>query len=431
MKSRAFRAIINAFALAASLSLVAPSGAAGQQPAGGGSVSLSNESGKVSVKLERGSRVAISNRYGRITITGWDRDTVEAIATGPKGPEAIQVEMTADPQARSVLSLAVAGRTRTGPYAATAPTPATQPRPNPGPKPAPTPDAAREKQREQQKAAEDAVRAQIKEAAKNGVILVPVPDVRIEIPNVVIEPGGVWVPTAPGTPASNQAITLDVKVPRYAALDAIEVRSGDLNVSGIDGPVSVVSGSSNVTANHVGSLEVRTRSGNITAEDVEGIVYVVASSGDINVRRSNGDVRATSTNGNINVQCVRGRVDASNVRGEITLTNVGGDADATTTDSPIVFTGPIAKNGRYRLKSMEGKVTMSIPDSSPGFTATLMSYNSDATTDFPVRNDSTQHAQTARRLEARQGDGQAQITLDSFNQAVRLARLAGPPPACQ
>src|SRR5215210_1323972 len=75
-----------------------------------GSVSINNTAGRVSVRLERGSKVAISNRYGRITITGWDRDTVEAVATSDKGPEAIKIDLTADPQARSVLTLSVPGR---------------------------------------------------------------------------------------------------------------------------------------------------------------------------------------------------------------------------------------------------------------------------------------------------------------------------------
>src|SRR5918911_720697 len=78
-----------------------------QEPSG--SVSINNTAGRVSVRLERGSRVAISNRYGHITITGGERDTVEAAATDEKGvSQAIQVELTADPQAHSVLSLAVA-----------------------------------------------------------------------------------------------------------------------------------------------------------------------------------------------------------------------------------------------------------------------------------------------------------------------------------
>ena len=35
-----------------------------------------NQAGRVQIRLERGSKVA-SDRYGRITVTGWDKDTVE------------------------------------------------------------------------------------------------------------------------------------------------------------------------------------------------------------------------------------------------------------------------------------------------------------------------------------------------------------------
>jgi hypothetical protein len=426
MRKRTLSAIINALALAACATLP-PLRATAQEA--GGTVSLSNQSGRVSVKLERGSRVSISNRYGRITITGWDRDTVEASAASSKGAEAIQVEMTADPQARSALSLSVVGRNRGAGGGTLFGYPAPPAKPNPKPNPAPqSRDEAREREKQEMK-------DRIKEAAKNGVILVPMPNIVIETPNVVVQ-----VPQAPQPPqprgaggGQDSGITLDVKVPRYAQLDSIEVRAGDLNVSGIDGPVSIASGSSDINVSHVGSLEVRARGGNVNVEDVGGLVYVVSTSSEINVKRSSGDVRVTTINGDIDIQCVKGRVDAGTSRGKITLTNVGGDVEATTTDSDINFTGAIAQNGRYRLKSMEGHVRMAIPDGSPGFTANLMSYNSDALSDFAARTSTPRpDSQAMRRVEVRQGDGQAQITLDSFSQTVRLAKLApGAAPACR
>jgi hypothetical protein len=451
MRKRTFTAIINALALAACATLQ-PAAATAQEA--GGTVSLSNQSGRVSVKLERGSRVSISNRYGRITITGWDRDTVEASATSSKGAEAIQVDMTADPQSRSALSLSVVGRNRGasggGLFGTTTPmcmdtktgaivpcngsgAPRATPKPNPNPAPQAR-DEAKEREKQEMK-------DRIKEGAKNGTIVVPMPNVVVEMPNIVVTAPQAPQPRPPAPPrggsgaggGQDSGITLDVKVPRYAQLDAIEVRAGDLNVSGIDGPVSIMSGSSDINVSHVGSLEVRARGGDVNVEDVGGLVYVVSTSSEISVKRSSGDVRVTTINGDIAIECVKGRVDAGTSRGKITLTNVGGDVEATTTDSDINFTGAIAQNGRYRLKSMEGHVFMSIPDSSPGFTANLMSYNSDAVSDFVVRTSTPRpDSQAMRRVEIRQGDGQAQITLDSFSQTVRLAKLApGAAPACR
>src|SRR5947209_18669677 len=113
MNTRTLKTSLFIMALACGLvlePLVAVARTSGGQD-GQGSVAINNTQGRVSVKLDRGSKVAISNRYGRITITGWDRDTVEATATNDKGAaEAIQVDLTADPQSRSVLMLAVVGR---------------------------------------------------------------------------------------------------------------------------------------------------------------------------------------------------------------------------------------------------------------------------------------------------------------------------------
>ncbi|HZH31834.1 MAG TPA: DUF4097 family beta strand repeat-containing protein [Pyrinomonadaceae bacterium] len=293
----------------------------------------------------------------------------------------------------------------------------------------------------------------------SNVILLPVPEV-IEVPGAAVAPApqpsprvpaaarggargtgtgtgrlmgtgtgrllGTGVGTATGGGGEGAGISLNVRLPRYALLDAIEVRSGDVNISDIDGPVSISSGSSNITVNRVGALEVRARSGNINVDGVEGLVYIVATSGKIIVRRAGGDVRATSINGDINIQCVRGRVDASNARGGIVLNAVGGDVEASTTDADINFTGAIRRDGRYRLKSMEGRVIMAIPDGSPGFTAILASYNKDVVTTFPITTDVLAGGATRvnRRVVVKQGDGLAQITLDSFGQPVYLTKLA-------
>jgi hypothetical protein len=164
----------------------------------------------------------------------------------------------------------------------------------------------------------------------------------------------------------------------------------------------------------------------VTVDGVDGLVYVVTNSGDITVRNVNSEVRATAINGDINVQCVKGRVDVSTTLGKITLANVGDLVDAVTTNSEISFTGPIIDGGRYRLKSMEGRVLMSIPEGSPGFTANLMSYNRQVLSEFPLKTSTPNPAspQVIRRGEAHHGNGRAVILLDSFGQNVQLTKLA-------
>ncbi|HEX8635115.1 MAG TPA: DUF4097 family beta strand repeat-containing protein [Pyrinomonadaceae bacterium] len=454
-------------------------------PSSGGSVSINNQAGRVQIKLERGSRVAVSNRYGRISITGWDGDTVEATASSERGAEAVQVEMTADPAAaRSVLTLTVPGRPGQRapfPYVYTpginidpriytlpniippnlpnlAPAPRVYPVPTPTPGMTPPPPASGTKPVKVKPRGND----QDDEENNSNVVLLPVPGMA-QTPAA----GGAAAAAPPRQPSTaakgapraagggtgvgagggfgslvgagqnlGASISLNVRMPRYALLDAIEVRSGDVNISDIDGPVSISSGSTsnNITVNRVGALEVRARSGNINVDGVEGLVYIVATSGKIIVRRAGGDVRATSINGDIDIQCVRGRVDASNARGGIVLNAIEGDVEASTTDADINFTGAIRQQGRYRLKSMEGRVIMAIPEGSPGFTATLASYNNDVVTTFPVTTEVLAGGSTRvnRRVVVKQGNGDTQIMLDSFSQPVYLSKLAsGAPVACK
>jgi hypothetical protein len=470
MKSRTLKSLALGVALLGAnvAPLAEVSAQQSSQASGGGTVSINNQAGRVQIKLERGSKVAVSNRYGRITITGWDRDTVEATATGPKGPEAVQVEMTADPQANATrLTLAVAGRARQPGVYAIAPGVAMtteQMRELQEMAKAQTKEAEKiiaQSAKAMEKAMEDQARDKAKdkgttETPEGGYVIVQPPTVTVKPPAVVVpaQPGA----AAPAPPAQGakpaqpaprpvpaprartyssaigatgvgraEEIHLDVKVPRFAQLDTIEVRAGDLTVTNIDGPVSVSGGSSNVTANGVGALTVRTRGGNVSVDGVGGMVYVVAHSGDITVRNAASEVRAMTNNGDIAISCARGRVDASTAYGRITLANIGGDVDANTTNSEISYTGPITDGARYRLKSMEGRVLMSIPDNSPGFTANLMSYSREATSDFAIRNASAAPADgppAPRRVEAHHGNGRAFITLDSFGQTVRLAKLA-------
>src|SRR5205085_12489940 len=236
MNQRTLKSSLIIMALACGLvlePLVAVAHTAGRQD-GQGSVAINNTQGRVSVKLDRGSKVAISNRYGRITITGWDRDTVEATATSDKGPEAIQVDLTADPQARSVRTLAVVGR---GPRRVLVPgmdfdfeyAPGigygvgTGSGSGSGVAVARTDkEKEKEKEKEKTKTAEERertrqeIRDTIREGAQSGVIIVPVPEV-VVTPNVVVTPAPGQTPRPAPAPRAQQPTPPRVYVPGTAA----------------------------------------------------------------------------------------------------------------------------------------------------------------------------------------------------------------------
>jgi DUF4097 and DUF4098 domain-containing protein YvlB len=103
---------------------------------------------------------------------------------------------------------------------------------------------------------------------------------------------------------------------------------------------------------------------------------------------------------------------------------INGDVEANTGSGEVTFRGPIRADGRYRLKSLSGEVEMVIQENPPGFTATLVTYNGEVETVFPLKLKSPlKGSWINRRIEGEYGDGQARLALDSFNGAVRILKL--------
>ena len=236
-------------------------------------------------------------------------------------------------------------------------------------------------------------------------------------------------------------VHLSIKVPRYVEIESVDSRNGDVEVRDIDAGVVINNGAGQVTVNHVGSLKVGSRSGNVTVKNVKGdlllrntngeavvdtvggMADVSATNGNLQVRNIGGDLRANSATGDVDIHCAKGRAEISSASGSITMIGVAGDAEATTVSGEVVFKGPIRSNGRYSFKSVSGEVEMLVQPDPPGFTATLLTYSGEIETEFRLKVETPlQRGPINRRLVGRFGEGQTQITLDSFNGGVRLAR---------
>jgi DUF4097 and DUF4098 domain-containing protein YvlB len=217
------------------------------------------------------------------------------------------------------------------------------------------------------------------------------------------------------------AVRLEVKLPRHAEIEMIQVKRSEVLVTGIDTPITVDGRSSTITLKDVNEVEVRTRSGDVEVTGARGLVDVVTTRGAIRVRDAGGDVRALSISGDIEIRCVRGRVDVGNTEGAIELVGVGG-VDANTMNSNVRFTGTLRDEGRYYLKSMSGRVEMMLRADTPGFTAYLSSYRGAITNDFALKTKQAPNDTSGKRITGRYGNGRAQVTLDSFDGQVKLGK---------
>lgn len=257
------------------------------------------------------------------------------------------------------------------------------------------------------------------------------------------------VPAAGGR-GLNREINLDIKLPRYADLESIESYRGDIEVTGVEGAVSVSTGHGAVTARNVGSLKAVTRNGEVTVagvkgdasirslngdltvDNVSGAVDLAATNGNIIVRNTGTSVQANSASGDIELRCVKSNATVNTASGAITLVGVGGNVDANTASGDVVFKGAMRASGSYRLKTISGQVEMSIQPDPPGFTATLITYSGEIETDFPLTVNAPLTGPINRRIVGVYKDGQTQVTLDSFSGTVSIVKaVAGTLTVCK
>jgi DUF4097 and DUF4098 domain-containing protein YvlB len=350
------------------------------------------DDGRVSVKLERGGKVAVDNRTtGRIVVIGWDKDTVEARAISERGVELVRFSVQGDSTAKAVWLKADYAKVER---------PEIEPRPESSSTttaPSITPDTTPTLPTNQSK--------------------------QIRMPGVSPYDGML------DPPMLNDRLVevhLEVHVPRNAEIEVIKVIRSRVEVTGVETPLTILGDKGEVVLRNVGAAEVRTRSGAVEVDGASGLVDVVTASGLVHVRHASGDVRVLSINGQVEIECVRGRVNVDSASGPVRLDNIYGDVDATTSNSDVLFTGALRADGRYHLKSMSGAVGMILRDKPPGFTAALSSYRGPIENELQLKiKQASQHEETInRRIIGRYGDGQAQITLDTFDGKVKLGKLA-------
>jgi DUF4097 and DUF4098 domain-containing protein YvlB len=301
---------------------------------------------------------------------------------------------------------------------------------------------------------------------------------------------------APDQSRGGKDVYMEVKVPKLAVVQTVAAKSGDVQVSDVDDAIAVSTGSGNISATRVGSIDARSGSGDLVIDTVAGVTTLSTGSGNVTTTRTGaltvycgsgdvtvndvdgaatiedksgtvkvggvhgalsvkalsgdvyasnvgagcnlnvasgnvvvkgigGSVRVYALSGDSHLECIKGRAEVSNASGNITLVNVFGDVEVGTASGDLSFSGPIRADGKYRMKTTSGNVTMSIQAKPPGFSVALSSYSGEMETDFPITvGDPLQRGPVNRKLVGRFGEGQAEIVLASFSGIVRLANGA-------
>jgi DUF4097 and DUF4098 domain-containing protein YvlB len=197
------------------------------------------------------------------------------------------------------------------------------------------------------------------------------------------------------------AVDLQLTVPSWMGLDLSGVYS-DVTVNGTRAPINVETVQ--------GEVDVTGGDGLISLRSVQGSVRLKGAKGRISVNSVNEDVRVSDASGEI---------AAETVNGEIVLERVDATSlEATTVNGDVGYDGPIRNGGRYTLSSHNGDVTIAMSESASA-TVSVSTFNGEFESDFPV---TLRETRKGKRFSFTVGAGSAQVSLESFQGTVRLAR---------
>jgi len=208
----------------------------------------------------------------------------------------------------------------------------------------------------------------------------------------------------------NVTVTYTITAPAGTRITANSV-SGNVKVSDIKGEVSAGTISGDVHIASAGAIAgAKTVSGNVEILDAQADQGLEASSvsGDVTLRR-----------------ITARRIDAGSVSGNVRLEEVQCErAEAHSTSGNITFTGPLAKRGRYELKSFSGEVHLAI-DGGTGFEVDATTFSGDVRTDLPITMRGGTDPNDRRRkrsVSGTYGDGSAVLNVSTFSGSVVISK---------
>jgi len=212
---------------------------------------------------------------------------------------------------------------------------------------------------------------------------------------------------------------LVVEVPRGTSL-ALYVAVGAVEAEGIDGALSIDTGSGAVTATDVaGSLDIDTGSGSVLVRGVEGDLSVDTGSGRVEVsdvlgRHIEIDTGSGSVRGH-NLSADELGVDTGS--GGITLESVSSSEVTLDTGSGSIDVEMLTDVDRLEVDTGSGSITVRAP-AGLGATVDIETGSGGIDVDFPLE------VRSVRRDHVRGtiGDGRGEISIDTGSGSIKLLR---------
>ncbi len=197
---------------------------------------------------------------------------------------------------------------------------------------------------------------------------------------------------------------LQLKVPRGASLD--------INVVSANVSVDEVAGRSVDVQSVSGRVRLATTAPRLRVDAVSGDVEFAGKAEDTNIQTVSGDVRVRGVGGRLHTETVSGNthVETAQPLREGEASTVSGDID---------LRSALAKGGRVHMESMSGDVRVRVPaDTSARLR--VESFSGTIKSDFGTVK--REEFGPGSSLEERLGDGDGELSLESFSGDVTVQR---------
>lgn len=206
----------------------------------------------------------------------------------------------------------------------------------------------------------------------------------------------------------NVRIRYTVRVPEETVL-VVSVSSGEVNVSGIRGPVRLTASSGDFQVREIGrDVDCTTSSGNQVLQKIGGRVAARASSGSLVLEEVGGELRAETRSGRIEVRRAAGRIHAQSSSGRIYVEDAAGDVRATSRSGDIEIGGRPAGRFYWEAQASSGDVSLDLEPAS-SFRIEARTRSGRIIGQLPLSIEE----QTKRLLRGRAGDGLGRITVET------------------
>lgn len=187
----------------------------------------------------------------------------------------------------------------------------------------------------------------------------------------------------------------------------------DLELSSIEGDITV--------DNSQGKLSINSVEGGVSVRGGREFISVHSVEGDVTVEGARGRVEANTVDGGIMITNSDGEIFAETVDGDITMETVSSsDVEANTVDGNVSYRGRVVPQGRYRLGSHDGDITLEVPELSA--VVSVSTFEGEfSTCGYPATINNAGD-RSKKRFRFTVGSGGARVDLESFDGNIYLVK---------